>query len=113
MSAQKQEASHTSGSWTADLTDNIYNEGEPVWGVDGPDYNICMVDGPNDAPNEANARLIAAAPEMLKALEAVESAGVLFAWANEKGIGSLEWSRRCSVVDAVTNSISKAKGQIK
>lgn len=58
------------GPWTAELTDTPYEELGESWVVDGPDGSICTLDGPRDEREEA-ARLIAAAPELLEALETV------------------------------------------
>ena len=62
--------------------------------------------------DEANACLIAAAPELLAALEAVEKypdGSLLYGWVNHQGIGKAEYDRRCEVVETVRAAIAKAK----
>ena len=59
---------HTPGPWTSGINDVPYAEHDGIaWTVDAEIGGICMVDGP-DEWNEANARLIAAAPELLTEL---------------------------------------------
>lgn len=63
------ESKHTPGPWIATASDN----GE--WGIDAASgWGIATVagsagDGPGNDESDANARLIAAAPELLEALE--------------------------------------------
>jgi len=61
---------HTPGPWTSR---EAYDNGEPCGMVIGPmGYDIATS---NEDENRANARLIAAAPEMLAALSAIVEAG--------------------------------------
>jgi hypothetical protein len=63
------EIKHTPGPWLAGFNDVPYAEHDGIaWTVDAEIGGICMVDGPADC-NEANARLIAAAPELLQSLQ--------------------------------------------
>lgn len=58
---------HTSAPWAVKRTTNA--EGYPITVVDGADEaTVCILDEQYDIPAEANARLIAAAPDMLEAL---------------------------------------------
>lgn len=68
-----EQATHTPGPWTT------YREGER-WGIEAPSDSIvvfgdsrdaCGVYGKDTEEMKANARLIAAAPDMLEALEAI------------------------------------------
>lgn len=62
--------SATARPWVAVLGDVPYAEFEnEAWTVNGTAGSICTLDGPKDQ-NEANARLIAAAPDLLNELEA-------------------------------------------
>lgn len=66
-------AAHTPGPWVAGLNDVPYAGLDfECWTVDGPDGGICTVDSSVDE-REANARLIAAAPELLEALQELAS----------------------------------------
>lgn len=60
---------HTDGPWTHDKEDMGYSIGNAKTGrVKGNhDYTVCTING-NSFQDEANARLIAAAPELLDAL---------------------------------------------
>jgi hypothetical protein len=109
---------HTPTPWGYDLNHTIAAvlPDDEEWGV-----TVCQVAGEYgigrgkvSEEDKANAEFIVRAcnshDDMLKALEAIEASGVLFAWANEKGITRDEWKRRCEVVDACTDAISKAVG---
>lgn len=65
------EAKHTSGPWSAVLFDS---ERPGSYGVMGPDDNcVADCDYKRDETNEANARLMAAAPDMLAALQDIRA----------------------------------------
>jgi hypothetical protein len=74
-------AQHTPGPWS--VTDNSW-ETSTVYGPDGETIAECQINSiatedtqyEFEAIKEANARLIAAAPELLEALEAMASAFV-------------------------------------
>ena len=57
---------HTPGPWTVKLN---RVERHPVYGPDGEPVARCLCPRPSTKEWDANARLIAAAPEMLEALE--------------------------------------------
>lgn len=59
---------HTPGQWVATWSDVPHSSIGEGWTVDGEEHSICCLDGPRNV-NEANARLIAAAPDLLEALE--------------------------------------------
>jgi hypothetical protein len=64
-----QEKTHTPGPWYVREQDDIDAEGNGyVWAVKGESHGS-YIQNPGHANSEANARLMAAAPEMLKALE--------------------------------------------
>lgn len=83
---------HTPGPWIAPL-DNAGSKGRAVWTADGSSLIcVCQSAGVSLGGEQANARLCAAAPELLEALEKV---------------------RPCLVGDALTiviSAISKATG---
>ena len=58
---------HTTGQWIAS-PEGAFNE----WGVDAGVWGICIcADAPGDGSPEANARLIAAAPELLDIAQSI------------------------------------------
>ena len=61
---------HTPGPWVAQLSDTPYAELPESWTVDSDSTSVCTVDSHEDR-REANARLIAAAPELLAAAQTV------------------------------------------
>lgn len=63
-------AAHTPGPWRVyHAPYNQLSVGTDVEDITGPDFEICRFGDTNDSEDEANARLIAAAPELLEALE--------------------------------------------
>ena len=70
---------HTPGPWNADWATGLRNGSQQVieWFVrsDGDDVSIAadIVNPANGLPSESNARLIAAAPELLEALQELVS----------------------------------------
>ena len=65
----------------------------------GPD-SICMVQGNNGKPMEANARLISAAPDMYEALRKFKED-----WCNLNG------HMKASTLDSIDAALSKATGE--
>ena len=64
------DAKHTPGPWDADLLDiRDWTFDIPVVRQADYGWRICAVSGTNRQVGEANARLIAAAPELYEALE--------------------------------------------
>lgn len=100
------EAKHTPGPWFVDLDIRPGMEwNNHIVARDG-DLRICfMAHGgeyeDKQAEAEANARLIAAAPELLAALELLV-----------KDVGDYEaWQRPCHALDVAREAITKAKGE--
>ena len=63
---------HTPGPWnTRDCHDTVEHTKNPIFAVHGPQGDCVAVCKGVVAPNEVNARLIAAAPEMAEVLQAV------------------------------------------
>ena len=91
---------HTPGPWTVQHTTNA--EGYPITVVDGADEaTVCILDEQYDIPAEANARLIAAAPSMLEALE----------WLLENAeIDALNEPELVPAVEAARSAIAAARG---
>ena len=100
-------AGFTPGPWTH----------EPDWPTDvicAPNAphapSVATIDiGPGDRKEcEANARLIAAAPELYAGCETALNA--LFAWANEKNIGRDDREHRRAIMETVKAALAKARG---
>lgn len=93
------EAKHTPGPWTA------WNRGigwEVHHSVDDDGYGISVNDGFRETFSEADARLIAAAPDMLAALERVVED--LHGWAEYGSSASMH------LYEDAKAAITKAKG---
>lgn len=60
--------------------------------------------------NKADARLLAAAPDLLAALkQLLDAAG--YGWSIANGIGKDEWQRRSAIVGQAEAAITKATGE--
>ncbi|HEY9453453.1 MAG TPA: hypothetical protein VIR82_12320 [Bradyrhizobium sp.] len=69
MTKEQQQAKHTQGPW--DFQEEYGDTGQRFTAVrDGRYETVCIIDGHE---NEADARLIAAAPDLLEALKEAES----------------------------------------
>lgn len=91
---------HTSGQWVASPEENN-NE----WGIVSDKWGIAIcADAPGDGTAEANARLIAAAPELLDAL------CNLIYWVNPDGSFPDNLTVREAISEA-RNAIAKATGE--
>lgn len=90
---------HTPGPWVTSPEPN-----GKEWVVDAGPWGICIcADAPGLGSAEANARLIAAAPELLEALQAVTRC---LAWHEEQhGVGM---DRKA--VESARSAITKATG---
>jgi len=119
-------AGYTPGEWVATVA--RWMPDSPAFGfvvkVDGRDHPIAS-DGVylhtnnsahfTPAELEANARLIAAAPELLEALEGlvaiIEAAG-LYQLSRGVELGAMSWGVKCSDrLDAARTAIRKARGE--
>lgn len=101
---------HTKGPWT------ISNGGESQYLITGDKWPICTLDKPHfsqDATEKANARLIAAAPELLDGLKIAaktlsEIAHPLY------GTSSWEMERAAEkALILIISAIAKAEGEFK
>lgn len=100
---------HTPGPWKAEPSGYgsvISKDGKSmvaVWpeGLGGPTF-----------PHEANARLIAAAPDMLSALSAAVESGMVPVSSMKDG-GASKYSRQVEVADQIRAAIAKATGAAK
>ena len=95
-------SAHTQGPW--------FFDGDKIKGNDKKTLQVCgvlMPCGyvPSDDVGYANARLIAAAPELLEALK--EAKNGLRYWEPQTAYGASERARICALVDA---AITKATG---
>ncbi len=86
---------HTAGPWTVEYDGSIVMSGQVIMSPPGPD-------GSSLAERKANARLIAAAPDMLEAL--IRCHDIILAQQDEMKIG--EYERLLA-----SAAISKAKGE--
>ena len=100
---------HTPGPWTIKFFRSIEPNHALICAEDWHDFASVVVrfcgDDTDDATGLANARLIAAAPEMLEALK--EAKNGLRYWEPQTAHGASEMARICALVDA---AIAKAKG---
>ena len=96
-------AGHTAGPWSIDRQE----PGELWIAGDGRDHPVCMVTAAGFVTerDEADARLIAAAPDLLAALKALE----LQALQSNVNSPSNEWGREA--LDLARAAIEKAEGQ--
>ena len=98
---------HTKGPWTAKAigipTDNFDDNSKRIvrsaWTIVGPEDWICR----DVNLSEANAHLIAAAPDMLDALELMQS--------NNRLMNALNTAKDRHILDAILNAIAKARGE--
>ena len=93
----------TSGPWTAEQDDVPYDGGFETWVVNKDGASICMMDCPKD-DMEANAHLIAAAPDLLAALEANHEWHLMYD-EHDSYQGSELWTKN-------TQAIAKARGEV-
>lgn len=104
------ESKHTPGPWQAEQDDVPYDGGFETWVVNADGAGICMMDCPKD-DMEVNARLIAAAPDLLKALESLNA---LIDFAVPCGDGDFSISDVSGLnraFDLAHAAIAKAKGE--
>jgi hypothetical protein len=91
---------HTKGPWVVDEYGDITANGEDVAHVVGA-YGF--------AENDANARLIAAAPRLLAALQAAVSCGMVPQTSARDG-GAAAHVRQLHVADEIRDAINEATG---
>lgn len=94
-------AAHTPGPWTTQATEH----GITVYSTAGRDVADVLSDGGSEAI--ADARLIAAAPELLEALRRAEAA---IKYAVAAANSEADYVRICEIQDAVSAAIAKATG---
>jgi hypothetical protein len=101
-------AKHTPGDW---LVAYNRNTGRAKLEVLGRNGQICVAAELGDGPEaEANAKLIAAAPKLLKALNAIIktcNAGVIIRYETEKP----QWSALDHIESVARGAIAKAVGE--
>jgi hypothetical protein len=98
---------HTPGPWSVDAedVDLFAQETHRIW-INADGMHICYVDGPRNPERNANARLIAAAPDLLEAFDRVQDAIQNFL---EEGLRPTESVMRFWQAD-VRAAIAKATG---
>lgn len=99
---------HTPGPWNI----SGVRDGGGLWLHIGAAGSPMVLASMNEvhADTEANARLIAAAPELLEALTDPDLSEAIYAWSNEKNIGSEEYDRRSVKVEKMHAAIARATG---
>lgn len=104
---------HTPGPWVVGPTDDTV---VTHLGKDGVRYEVAAIDGDYNHPDkwpvmEANARLIAAAPELLGAL--VEAKRMLGAYALllERGENASDAARVTAIEKQAAAALAKARGE--
>jgi hypothetical protein len=112
------EIKHTRGPWSLELDDVPYDGGFETYVVNSENGGICMMNCPKD-DMEVNGRLIAAAPDLYEALEALCSnphinLGDLVYYVRERegkgwdGPAVTAWGE---AVEKAKAAIKKAKGE--
>lgn len=103
---------HTSGNWIAFQTENQANVGQWSIGLEHS-YHICHGVGKNGAYmllsgvcSETDARLVAAAPELLEALESIADA-----LANPVSPGHVAYVSKVDLIRRAAAAIAKARGE--
>ena len=96
---------HTPGPWQAEFTDVPYEELGETWTVEAAGSAICTLDGPSDE-REANARLIAVAPQMFALLKAMHTSATM-----TRGKDPLDYDRWLREVNALVEGIEKEGDQ--
>lgn len=114
MTAERDAAAHTPGPWTANLH-HTRQDGGRTYGfifADGVVPTAAVVLGVEGMPQDegrANARLIAAAPDMLAALKLVDA----FAKADEAAGDDALWTDHFrEMFEVVRAAIAKAEGRL-
>lgn len=97
---------HTPGPWVARRNSAFWEFAQQGKWVTIGDVCSTNPSNPDDGLQEANARLIAAAPDMLDALEMALASGLIRASDPVNDPGTL-----CPVHDAISAAIAKARGQ--
>lgn len=100
-------AKHTPGPWAAFTDDNHTNI------VAFSPRTVCVFSLPGHEKNEPDVRLIAAAPELLEALETIEERISYYASLNDSEAPNIEqwaYTDQSSDMKKVRAAIAKAKG---
>ena len=100
------QSKHTTGIWFVNHESKDVGDGKLSIEVDS-DYFIAQVD--EGICQEANARLIAAAPELLEALQEAIDCGMVPVSTAKEG-GACAHSRQVLCADMIRAAISKATG---
>lgn len=104
---------HTPGPWTAEFNERYEIEDSP-WGIRCKNgywlFNVLDSGSqPHGSKSEANARLIASAPDLLEALKEAENALADYIPTLERRGGMMNYGRK--VLAQVSAAIAKAEGQ--
>lgn len=104
--------SHTPGPWWTDgaaIFCPQYAGGQTSWGMSNGYFGLDPSDGMSDEMAEANAHLIAAAPELLAA--GVQCSDALAAAFDEEEVTTETWFALYRASIALSRAITKAKGE--
>jgi len=103
------QATHTPGPWTAEYS----NYGDEIWfgGYGAGMWTVEPIGAYLDGASKENAHLIAAAPELLAALEALRGEAEMLRRQYGRE-GNTEWAdRQAWLVEKADAAIAKAKGE--
>lgn len=101
------EKKHTPGPWTV-----FYKQKYDEWHVSVPAFGMRLAlfpDGIRTENHEADARLIAAAPDLLEALQEAIDCGMVPSSSCSDG-GASKYSRQVQVADMIRAAVAKATG---
>ena len=102
------ETKHTPGPWSVGVTSD---GGEiDIIAADGWFVSVAC-DSVGEGDTEANAHLIAAAPDMLEALELAVAIGIVPVTSASEG-GAAKFSEHVRVADMIRAAIKKARGEL-
>lgn len=96
---------HTPGRWTAHKTIEAHDGMPECWQIDAEHDAVCTTQFCYAPNTEANARLIASAPDLL------EAAKNFIRWAEEPADGSVGMAREQGWLEQARAAIARARGE--
>jgi hypothetical protein len=109
-------AKYTPGPWAVNHAGDSKGISEvfvyaPHCGVDDVSVAADIVDPVTSQPSEANARLIAAAPELLEALQTIRGVILLQRDVIERGMQAKAWALPLEVIDAAIQKATAGENE--